>query len=44
VTDIGWVILGASVGYGGLAVYAVALAIRTRRAHRTLAQLRRGSS
>ena len=37
--DLGWVALGASVGYGGLALYATMLVVRTRRTHRALRQL-----
>lgn len=37
--DIGWLVLGAGVGYGGLAIYATGLVIRTRRARRAVRQL-----
>ena len=40
--DTGWLVLGAGVGYGGLAIYATALAIRTRRAGRAVRQLQQG--
>ena len=37
--DLDWVALGASVGYGGLALYATMLVFRTRRMHHALRQL-----
>lgn len=38
--DTSWLALGAAVGYGGLATYAVALAVRIRRARRAMGRLR----
>lgn len=41
-SDIGWVALGASVGYGGLAAYAAALGLRARRTRRAILDATKG--
>jgi hypothetical protein len=43
VSDIGWVILGATVGYGGLAAYTAGLVVRARRTRRALVEATGGT-
>ena len=38
-SELTWVFLGAAVGYGGLAAYAVSLIVRARRTGRMLLKL-----
>lgn len=42
-SDIAWVVLGASVGYGGLAAYTAALIVRARRTRRALHEVTGGT-